>query len=470
MVSKRKYLWVITFIVLFTNCVLASHFMGITNYIYDSEYYWNVAGPILRQGKIVLSNYPETFRGCLFPIMILFFKVVFRGVWGWRIISALLTASCFGLFLPVFFNFHINTLKNILRIVFAETLFLYIWGNYLQYPLSDFAAFCFLLAGITLLKHTITNASKDKAYKIITLVGSMFVCGILFYTSYNTRAAYIYALPLVIIYLVRCLWKYKRYLLIALVSIIFGAAICSLPQCIVNSQYVAFSPKVYTEQYSGYSKSLQMQQVVWGLGIQRYESYIGDANDYPFPAVYFSDKVGKKICSQEKISVDSFSMKDFVRISIKYPLDILGIYTRHFISLSTPAWNKIYIDDLYTNKSVVFILSFLMWLIAIIDIVVKGKPNRVFVKNIWLVIAMVVPGILQLFGAPELRFFIALYCLLYGFVFIKVDYTELYNYIKTRWIKVLLISIMFFALWNCVYGDTLSDNEERVLIINDSHN
>lgn len=399
--AKGKAIWIFTVGILFLNCIILSYLLGISDMVHDSGYYWSIADSTLENGIFNITNYPETYRGCLFPLLILIVKSICNGVWGWRILSSVMIASCFGVIFPLFFNSNVITVRKMLRAILTEVIFLYVWGNYIQYSLSDFVAFYFFLVAITIDKIIIED-NKDELQNTHKKVKNSIlwvISGIFYYAAYNTRVVYVYAIFIVIIYLFFALKKNLNLIFVTMVLILLGAFVCSIPQCIVNSQYVAFSPKVYTEQSTDYAQSLQERQVFWGLTIQRYETYVGD--EYPWPAIIFNDAAGKKISALEKLEIDEFSFGDLFRIAAKRPLDLIGIYTRHFISLATPAWNEVYIRELYTNKNVLVILSIVTWFIAAIAFFMKiNQKNRYYYSDL-LVIAMFLPGILQLFGAPN---------------------------------------------------------------------
>ena len=84
----------------------------------------------------------------------------------------------------------------------------------------------------------------------------------------------------------------------------------------------------------------------------------------------------------------------------------------------------------------------------------------------WL-FTLVLPSVLQLAGAPELRFFIPIYLLLYVYVVQLVDYKALFLYCKEHWFVISTLALIIICLWLTILGDVLSFNRERKLIIND---
>ena len=246
------------FIVVFTIKMITN---PIIPYPHDGTYYWTIGDSMFDGGFNVL-NYPETFRGYFFPLLVEVFKNVssvgvLNNIGGWNLLIGLLVALTFSYELPLLFlNRGINSFKEMLCSVLTCILFLYIWGDFISYPLSDFPAFTFILIGVNSLRvcDFETTGSFTKILRCI-------VTGMGLSAAYNIRAAYLFG---VIVLLIVFTWNQiknrKRDFLIGLVAILLGAFIVALPQCMINKKYVgSFTPKVFTEQYNDYSKSIQLK-------------------------------------------------------------------------------------------------------------------------------------------------------------------------------------------------------------------
>ena len=146
-----KRVTVTCFIVLFLNAIVLSAILGIDNYTFDSAWYWTVADKVYQgRGVFDFSYFPETFRGCLFPVILLISKHLIKSQWAWNLLSAMMVACLFGVFLPEIIGTRIDTLKRCICAVVGELIFFYFWGNFLQYPLSDLPAAFFMAGGIFL--------------------------------------------------------------------------------------------------------------------------------------------------------------------------------------------------------------------------------------------------------------------------------------------------------------------------------
>lgn len=471
-IYSDKGIRLICVFVLFFNCILLSKVLKIYTYIYDSSYYWTVADEVYSNNHLDILQFPETYRGCLFPLGLLFMKIIFRGAWGWRLMSAMMVSLIFGVFLPKILRFRIATIIDVIRIVLSELVFFYIWGDFLQYPLSDLPAFFFFAAGTYFSVHVTEgfqeerNSNGDRVKSII--IG--LAMGACLYTAYNCRAAYMYGGAVIVIIVIFLAFKHKRkaFLLSVLIAALVGVGIVSYPQCIINRKYVGvYSPKVYTEQFHGYGSSLQFSAAVYGIKISRYDTYDDYvADEYPGGGIVCTDPIGETIVSEEDAATGAFTT--LFRRFIKYPLDMIGIYTRHLISLITPAWNQIYITRFHTNKNILFLLSLVLWYVLGISLIAQMKKKGIHCKDALFVIPILIPPLLQMVGLPELRVFLPVHVLLYAYVFSKTDYVTTIRYIRSNWKTILLISLFIAILWVTVYGDTLAMNEVMPILINDS--
>ena len=225
--------------------------------------------------------------------------------------------------------------------------------------------------------------------------------------------------------------------------------------------------KYFGEHYLNNDLDLQTQQLFWGLTLPRYETYIGDHTYYGQDAVYFDDPMGAEIINREDLAVENFKTTTVIELFFKYPLDMLALYMRHLISLMTPAFRQIYITDLYPNKGLFATVSILIWIMAGLGLIHALNKKNITSQTFYM-ISICIPSLLQMFGAPEIRFFLPVYLLCYVYVFVYIDYKELISYYRGKWIYVLLGSVSIFLLWIVVYGDVLSMNQYIPLIIHDN--
>lgn len=360
---ENKNLQYVATISIFALCLIFSHIQNIRDYPFDSNYYWTIADSVMVSGRFNILDFPETFRGYFFPILVFLFKTLFRGVWGWRILIAIMISVTFGLLLPRIGGQRISNAEKLLCSFIAFFVFLYVWGNFIQFPLSDFPAIFFLLCGIVLLNRVISHELSTAQTMALGVAA-----GACLYASYSTRAAFLYAAIIAGIVFIFKARKEPSKLIVGAIAIIVGIGIVALPQCLINHKYIGeYTPKVLTEQLSGYSSSLQAQQIYWGVTLPRYETFVGGSEMYPTAPVYFDDSVGVEILRRESANAGGISLAAALSIALKYPLDLIGLYTRHLISALTPAFNEIYITDIHNDKTILILLSLSIWTIAFIS-------------------------------------------------------------------------------------------------------
>lgn len=296
------------------------------------------------------------------------------------------------------------------------------------------------------------------------------LAGALAYATYNTRVAYLYSVIFFVgIYIVfECKRKWTSCLVV--IGIIVGAMIVAYPQMVINSQYIGkWSPAVNTEQLYGENYDLESVQLYWGLCTPRYETYDGDLDLYEENGVPFRDPVGQEIIRREGID-GKITPKDLLRLALKYPGDIIGIYVRHFANIMVPLWNENCITDLYTDKFAGAIVSIGIWLLVAVN-AIRRAENKSASKDTylnWIITAiLVVPSILQTLGGVEIRFFYICYILAYYNVCCGVNYKELWEDLKGKRIIVIVTCIIVAVLWVTILGDTLTRNPHTIMLIGD---
>lgn len=146
---------------------------------------------------------------------------------------------------------------------------------------------------------------------------------------------------------------------------------------------------------------------------------------------------------------------------------MIGIYARHIVTCMTPAYRQMYISNMYTDKILLVTVSIIIWIVGALQLIL-GKVKSCGGKYYELLLAVIVPSILQVLGAPELRFFVLPYFVLYAYVFMYIDYKQLWIEIRTRWVTVLSVVLIIVVLWISVFGSIMAGNSQRVLLIDDN--
>ncbi len=309
----------------------------------DAGWYLTIAEGCVDGKGIHLFIFPQTFRGCLFPIYLQLVKHSIGIRIGWAVTSSFIMAIIFSIIMPSFFD--VTEEKRRLMVgLFFVMIYIYIFGDTLAYTLSDVFAVFFLLVGLWMIKMVDVETSQYKE-TILSFIG-----GICMYIAYNTRVALLFGILVALfVFLLFGHQKLDRKML-CVIALLIGMAFASIPQCLVNFNCEGvFTPRIYTENYSkiyGSAVNLQMQQIEWGLNYDRYETYVGEVEEeYPTAQVFFYDIISREILERENIK-DSITIPMWFGLWLKYPLDMVGVYTRHIISAMTPNFSRLYIYSL----------------------------------------------------------------------------------------------------------------------------
>ena len=441
------------FAVVFAVSLLYAARANVTELYFDSKYYWKLSDVIYENGldPIYILRFPESVRGYFFPVLIGYFRIFFHGITGWRVLASLSMAACFSLSLPYAVKGRgISSLKESVRTLLAYALFMWIWAGLMQYPLSDFIAFFLLISAIALLR----TVHQDRKTWLKILSG--FIAGALLYAAYNTRTTYLYSIIIVLAAFILINRKRTRTILITGLSLIFGMAVLSLPQCYINNHNEGeISPLV--------NYDLIDNEIFKGLTTARYETYIGDFEVYPRSGLIFDDLAGWQIVQRENISEENFELSRIFDLFLKYPLDMTGIYFRHLLSLLTPVYRQVYVTDITGFSVLTILVSILLWLTAGYGILIQIREQGIGLNALW-ILAVCIPGLLQIFDEPELRFFLPLYLLCYYEVCAVLDWKKYLRALKANWLPVLILSLLVTAFWISQTGDILAAKRNGALL------
>lgn len=181
---------------------------------------------------------------------------------------------------------------------------------------------------------------------------------------------------------------------------------------------------------------------------QRYDTYVGDYSVHQNPQVYFIDPVGTAIL--EKLNIDNFySWADYIKVFIKYPVSVIGIYVRHLVNILLPCWPSIYITDLDNSKIIYALISYTICFVIVVALL-KKYINEC--KTLIRFIPLLVPMVFILPGAVEVRFFIAGYIMSFCIVSFFINWKKLLEYIKTNVWKMIIIYLgagsIVLSMWS----------------------
>lgn len=450
-------------LVIFAICFFYHIFRKIEFYVCDAEQYMSLAKSFWNDKGFSLMNYPLALRGISFPLMtaVFYFFCIhlnLDSIWAWRTFSSVIMAVFIYIF-PYFItqktSSEISGIRKKRLLLLA--LILSFWRGLLLYPLSDFVSAFFLVAGMTLM----LGKYGEGPWKYLRC----FLAAVCLYTAYNTRTIYLF--PTVVFFAGwLCINKEAPKKKAARVLVFFcGIFAAALPQIIINYHWRGIiSPMVLTE-YGGSPNGLFSWQMGMGLKYTQYETYIGDFQVFPIAPMVFPDAAGTMLLNEAGLTEATISIKDIIRLFFRYPLDMTGVYMRHLINMLNPLWGEVYMRDLYGPKLHLTLINYFMMVIGFTyarTIKLPGNVWQMFRDELWrkkflVYVTMLVPCLLILPGAVELRFFFPMYVLFYGFLLFEMGWDGMKQagkVWKAHPLYCTFLCIIVFAACLAVWGNT----------------
>lgn len=441
---------------------------------YDSGYYYSLSNSFFVEGEFNLLNFTDTFRGCSFPLILAAVKLIANvcevsELESIALMNSMMFAGIMVVLMPGIFGMKKEKHKIIMSLAIQMCLIMLFWLDYIQYPLSDLPSLFLMMVSVYFAIISLGTISNKRISPILY----MFASGFCSYVAYNIRTIYLYCgviLFVILTYKIYISKKHKAHSLkktiMLIIFFILGWLIASIPQCIINHQYNGeYSPFVVTEKLTEGEASLNELQLLWGLDIVRYETYVGEASEYPYPSVYFNDSVGTSIIQEENITADNIRYSTILRLFKKYPLEMVTIYTKHIISGITPLYSEVYIHNIYEQKALRILINIFVWLISFGAIVLTWKENKYFFyKNISMLFVLSVPCILISAGAIEVRFYMFLHLFVYYYFASVINFKMLYHKIKENAMPVCLCGIIIMLMWLTIISDILAANALDVML------
>jgi hypothetical protein len=326
-----------------------------TNYPYDSGHYYLLSRSFISDGNFSLLNFPVTYRGIIFPLLLYPFnkiaEIIFGSSYlGWRLLISLLSA-----FFTITFPLIFKPVGKIHFIPIPLFFCIIIWRGLFLVPLSDlvaiyfliFALACFNKANFYLCTESI-NFSQLFFY---------FISGIMFYASYNARTIYLFAFMVIPLFFFCniCIGKLKK--IINLFTLIMGIFLLGCIQGISNKYlYNKFSIFVPTQNYNrSANESLFLSQLKWGMEMSFYETYMG--NEEKYAAYKYKDISGlQMVATRDSI----MNYADYFKTIFKYPIETLGLYVKHFFVLMNPIGGGGYVYSRDNSRFIFTLMNFTM--------------------------------------------------------------------------------------------------------------
>lgn len=434
---------------------------------FDAGYYWNEADPVFEHGFDLLL-FPETFRGYFLPVFYGGIKKLGSsfGDMGAYYLFWFVRAGFYGTFFSVVLPgiFRIKRITGRVWIgITGSLLMIFYFIDDIPFPLTDTASFALFSISVYF-----GLCWWDSGRRTLGSAGFGLLSGVAMYLAYNIRILNLYGFLLLAVYYLGAIAlkmknslpedTKKSFLLRNfgfITGLLAGILIAAAPQMIINHHYRGtFTPRVLYEQIENYEGTQELFELQSGIERYKYDTYIGTDMEYPYPGIAYQDKAGTYLLERVE---GEFSISKLVYMFLHYPVDMMGVYGRNLFSLMTITTGD-YIRYFYDNHSVRFMLVVAMWIMtALVVFVSWPKLFGTFLRNFYIV-ALVIPAVLEVSDAPEIRFFYPVYYCMFSVLCYAGDLGKTWNFVKEHFFYVFLGSAFVTVLWAGVYGNVLMEN------------
>lgn len=386
----------------------------------DAAGYWSLSSSFERGGRFALEGYEDRLRGYVVPLMLwgvrqLAARLSVDPLVMFRVCSALVGALTFALVLPALVA-RLLGLRPSLRgaAMFAFLGVLFWWGHFLH-PLSDFPALFLLSSGLLLLPHQI-----DKRWSAPAALLAGICLGLAAIARPINLATLAVATGLVGWYAVRHRARWTA--VTAALLFVAGIWLAVWPQSSVNGRIFGTPNPFARARVGERAPSLYLQQLVWGLSIQRYETNL----DGVFPvAVMFTDPGGQALLGLNPAQDPRFlpyvantTYSSYLALTVRHPFMYAVLVGRHLFNGLDVAYATPYVARLTPRSLPLAVLNYVVLCLAA-GAVIHGRPRRYDVNTAWRIgvgAAFIAAALLAIPTAIECRFLLPLWMLAYGTV------------------------------------------------------
>lgn len=406
--AKAQYKYAIVFIigVLITNLFIVWNFDY--ELVYDASDYWN-CGMLFGYERLDFRGWYHPFRGYLtsfiwYCIQRLSLVLPYTPAAILCLFMALLHAVAMMIQIPYIMEklFDVK-LKQTGRLMLLVCT-MYFYKGILIYPLSDYLAFVCLSTNISLFLLAKNTEINWKKY-VYLCFGSMAGGG-----GYFARPVYLANAIILIILLILITIDERK--IACLIFGLSGMVLVSLPQSISNyTNYGTISPIVRTEYQGG--DDLYLQQLSWGVKIQRYETNT-NLDIYPEAGVRFPSERG--IGLMEKEHIEEFgSYVKYIQFVLKHFVSVVLIYLKHLFNGVDMVYTNVYIKNMYINRFPIQLLNYSLIFFGVLGMIDAFKRKKWRLPDIFFAVLWFLPVLLSIPTAVETRFFMNMNIVLYCF-------------------------------------------------------
>lgn len=417
----------------------------------DAGGYWHLAKTFEDPTTGIFSflNFTSMLRGYLFPfVLYLIIKssafLGLKDVILLEVIQAFVLSCLVAIIVPATLKKLFNNEIRFWQILLLGFLMIFFWQGYLFYPLSDIWALLFFIFGIYLF---LCCGGKKWA---------LFFAGASFGGAALIRPSYAITLIFLLFwaaYYFLSQNQTKKQIFANELIIVFGLAFIFLPQLEINkARFGVLSPMPLMKS-SKDGGNLFQQQLTWGIQMQRRDAVVAFAKP-KLQGWAFVDQHGRNILIQSGFDPDVFfySQKNILTLSEyfllvrKHPLDFSLIYVRHLFNGLDIVYNTPYVYNL-ENTVYIRLLNYSLWFLAVLYISKCVKISAVITRQFLLLLIFVLPSILSVPTAVEVRFMLPFYFILYSMISFFILPTFFLLFGKEKKINILVKYLPWYGIF-----------------------
>ncbi len=386
---------------------LYSSYLPTTTYdklYYDAYQYWAYAEKYYATGSFEFLSYFNSQRGYLYSLLLApFTQLSISHAWPaldvMRFLGAGLAAAIFGWAGPALWQAVQGGTPVSLgrRLLFAGLGFV-LWRDYFNFSLTDFPA-------LFALSIALVGTLRGRG------LASSLVAGIALAAAVNMRPVYQAAMPAVaLLVLLPPLGRPRWWGLLRGSTLVLGAAAVLSLQLYSNVHHQGiWSPWVITNDPS--KPSLYLDQLGWGLAMQKYETNVG--TDYPTPTMRFEDKRGMAMFASTGLKQFT-DASQYVNMCLGQPVKAVGVWTRHLFNGMDLQYPTPYIQEVFVPTwELAWVNYSVIWGGILVLLAYCWQPiTKEWIRPGLVLVALLLPCAASLPTAMECRFLLPLHLLL----------------------------------------------------------
>lgn len=372
---------------------------GVVFFPYDSALYWSLAvDPWVLPADAFIRGYffPALLGGWVAALS----AIGIGQIEAFRLFSCVVYSAALTLLLPETYRLLAGGQTGMVRRLCPALLLALVFPGLFLFPLSDLPAAVLMWSAVFLLLRS-TAPATSRPLLLALLAGC--AAG----AAYNTRTIYLFSgvlLALGLLLQPRARWR-------ELGCFAIGAVLIGLPQVALNLRMHDQASLDPTVAYVG--GSLFLKQLVWGMGVQKYETYLVNG----MAGLTYPDPAGARLLADVSKQGVIDSVPGYLEAVANNPVPFLGLYGRHFINGLDVRDGRVYMTHRPNARMFTSFACISVLLLATLSLAAGSGGQRPGVPRTGLRLAclgaLVLPALVAIPGAIETRFLLPLHMFLY---------------------------------------------------------